>query len=347
VHAFLLEDAEVRYAELPWEYRLETLPRELQELSSESPTSLAPAERERRLSRLEECAQLLAARLLPEPFATRLARLQELYVSGAELLEVPLELLPLDDEPLGLRLAVAHLPSMPVGLALARAAAQDSSPRAFTVQLLAAPEQAAELDGKAARLTPLRLTSDDLRDLRGTGPQIPLLGTTATPEALFASLEEHRVSFLHVLVHGLANHRHELPAALVLAPDERHADGLLWNDELVTRQFESPPFVALSACSSALGPRRVGDDGAAQLGGAFLARGARVTLLSTHALALEPTVRLMRVLTRGLEHGATPARALLAARLALADEPAFAHPFFLFGLRLDGLGHAPLHARPQ
>lgn len=347
VHAFLLEGTEVLHAALPWEYRLETLPRQLAELLSTSPTPLAPSERARRLAQLEEHARLLAARLLPEPFTARLAKLEELYVSGAGLLDVPLELLPLGSEPLGLRLALAHLPSLPVGLALARSAREDTAARPFSVQLVAAPQPAPELEGEPARLAPLRLAPGDLRRLRGPGSDAPLLGEAATPEALFAALGRQRTSFLHVLVHGHANHRRELPAALVLAPDTRHADGLLWNDELVSRPFVSAPCVALSACSSALGPRRIGDDGAAQLGGTFLARGARVTLLATQELALEPTVLLMSAFTDELERGTTPARALLAARRALAREPAFAHPFFLFALRLDGLGHAPLHARPQ
>ena len=342
VHVFALDGDGLAHAAVPWRYELEPGPRELAELLSASPTGLTPELRGRRLQRLETLARDLADRLFPPALAGRLAAARALHVSGAELLgPFPLECLPLGDTALGLRLPLAHLPSLPLGLALAREAARDGEPRPFKTQLVAAPAQAPGLQRRWPQLVPLELEPATLARLAGGGA--PLVGGEAGTRALFARLADQPPSFLNLLVHGVSDARRELPGGLVLAPDEESADGILWNDALASHAFRSPPLVALTACYSARGPRRVGDDGLARLSGTFFERGARVLVQAGSELALEPSARLMVVFTQEVQRGRSPSEALWNARRELARDPAFDHPFHLFALKVIGLGLLPVH----
>lgn len=289
----------------------------------------------------------LAGALLPEAIRTRLAEWERVTVLGGDLLgEVAFDALPLaSGEPLGLAKAVTHLPSSAAGLALAARAAPTTAPTTG--------EPAAEyvlvadaVAGDAARerwpeLTAAGRLAREAQRLLDAHPQDTALALRAEG-ATWAAVRGaplHEAGVLQLLVHGVLDGRRELPATLVLTPDE--GDGLVrYEDVLLLAQ--APPLVLLTACGSGAGPPRPGDDVAGRLAGAFLARGALVVLEALGDVEVEPTVRLSELLLAELRRpGATPADALRRARRALVDEGRFTAPADHGRLRLVGLGHAP------
>ena len=97
----------------------------------------------------------------------------------------------------------------------------------------------------------------------------------------------------------------------------------------------------LSSCGSGRGPRRVGDDSLTHLGGAFLTAGARAVVLSPNAVALDTTLALMTHVHEHLAGGMSPASALRAARVELAEQQGPLEAFYLAQFTVVGLGHRP------
>lgn len=339
-HLFCLDAQDSEHFELPWSYAHEPALQTLGELLMNSPGRLANEERARELAAIHAHAEDLARRLLPGPVQERLARWKGAYVVGADLLGgVPFECLRVDGAELGTRVALAHLPSIPVALALA---ARTPEERELSVLLVAAPETGASKGGVVpSPAFPFGRAEEDALTA-GFARATVLSGARATWSGLLEALGREPPRVLHVLVHGVNDAERELSGGLALAPCARLGDGLLWCEDVLATDFRTPELVLLSACGSARGPRRLGDDGLAQLGGAFLARGARCIVQAANDIALAPTVRALEAFDRRLAAGDAPAEALRAARAELAGAPGFAHPFYAQALRVLGLGLEPL-----
>lgn len=340
-HLFCIDAQKIVSFKLPWRYESEPLPRELANQLSASPARLSASARAAERKEFERRAGALAQALLPPEVEQLLATWRGVYVVGADMLgDIPFECLPVGGEALGTRTALAYLPSLSVGLELARRAAAEREPRGRGLLLVAAPENAA--------FEPIAFGKAEQVALSAGFERVRLLsGRDANRTALFERLKADEPALLHFLVHGWSNAEREFSGALALAPCAADPDGLLWGDEILSADFVSPPLVLLSACGSAHGPRRAGDDGLAQLGGAFFSHGARCMIETADDIALAPTLRLMAAFTRAFSAGRSPAEALLDARRELSREPDFAHPFYALSMRVVGLGFESGAARSR
>ncbi len=280
---------------------------------------------------LQEVAKDLGPTILTEAISARVREWDHVHVVGIGLVrDLLIEALPLaGGRALGLTLPVSHLPSLPVGVWLTRRE-RERAPD-FDLALMVASEPNANAVSRSKKeLVRIELSTDELDALVEGFPDErvkPYLG----PRAVQSAIGDH-VAFLHLLAHGLADEHstdRERPAALVLASMGSGDDGLLYCDEV--EELDAPQVVFLSACGTARGPERLGDDGVEHLGGAFLSAGADAVVLSSEALELRATLAFEAVFQRELADGATVAEALLAAR---RDE----QPPFRTRLRIMGLG---------
>lgn len=331
LHLFVLDGRGSRHAYLPWMHEFEPGPRALLARLETSPDPLTPEARRESQAAIEGLASELAARLLPQVARDALAGWEGVYVCGLDLAGgIPVECLPLDGRPLGLRLNVASLPSLPVGLALARRAREAPERTELELLLLAAPEHDPSFGA------PIPLARDQEAALAaGYRRRTVLRGGDASLAGLVQALARGGPDVLCLLVHGKNDPTRELSGGLVLA------GGPVWCEELLAPSWTSPALVVLAACGSARGPRRVGDDGLAQLAGAFFQRGARCVLQARTDLALEPALAQLAGLGAELAQGRSPAAALRAARAELARSERFDHPFYLQALSAVGLGLEP------
>lgn len=361
-HLFCIDGERIEHVQLPWRYGHEPSLQALTRLLASSPARLSDEERAAQQLEIEAHSKELTERLLPRSVQGRLATWKGAYVVGAELLGgVPFECLRVGATELGTTVALAYLPSIPVGLVLAQKKS-DPPRRELGLLLVAAPEiepRSVQIEPKPAQIEP-KPSQIERSLLAGTPPALPfgkaeedvltagyrratvLAGPRATFTGLVEALQRDEPRVLHFLVHGVTDLERELSGGLALAPCAGHADGRLWCEDILEGAFRSPELVLLSACGSARGPRRPGDDGLAQLGGAFLARGALCTVQATNDIAFAATVRMMGAFGRGLAAGESPAEALRAARAELVRETNLSHPFYAQALRVVGLGLEPM-----
>jgi hypothetical protein len=141
---------------------------------------------------------------------------------------------------------------------------------------------------------------------------------------------------LQMVVHGLFDIHRERPAGLLVTTDGA-GDGELWADDVEGVDGSAPrypPLVVLTACGTARGRLRRGDDGRGDLGAAFLLRGANTVVLSAAAQEQGAGLRIAEALHAGLARGESPAAALLALRRDFAAR----------GARLDLLQASLVHA---
>ena len=145
-----------------------------------------------------------------------------------------------------------------------------------------------------------------------------LTGRRATLDR-WRELNPRRYRYLHFAAHARANDQRPAETHLTLADsrlDLRTIRGLDLTAELVT----------LSACETALGPR-VRGEGIVGLPHAFLAAGARGTIVTLWRIADRSAADFMRDYYRALASGRSPSAALLAVRQAwLADSSRSRHP---------------------
>lgn len=145
-----------------------------------------------------------------------------------------------------------------------------------------------------------------------------LTGRRATLER-WRELNPRRYRYLHFAAHARANDQRPAETHLTLADsrlDLRTIRGLDLTAELVT----------LSACETALGPR-VRGEGIVGLPHAFLAAGARGTIVTLWRIADRSAADFMRDCYRALAAGRSPSAALLAVRQTwLSDSSRVTHP---------------------
>ena len=257
-------------------------------------------------------------------------------------------------EPLGLARALYRLPSVPLQLWLARRPPRARGEPERDLYLVAAPLQATELGELWPGMPELPLLpfgeeeQEQLTGAYGEGRALVRTGPSASHETL-AALAPGTTRTLQFVAHGafLQDEDHERGACIILAPADGFPDGLLWCDDV--EQLTSPAeLVVLTACGSARGPQRIGDDGVAHLGGAFLIAGARAVVVAKSDVEYYATLDLMEVFHRRLSEGASPAQALRDARRELAATPGREHPFYHSLIQVLGLGTEPLFPeRPE
>ena len=293
-----------------------TLERTARKLTIAAQRALRSA-REDDLDAVEAAARQAANVFLPPRWAERAAGWSHAFAVGLDGVGyVPLELFPSSDgETIGERLALAYLPSIPVGMQLAQRSAPPAPRADGDVWILAETDaptsvldtwglEPLELDGpsdaKGTPLTPLRAAAGKARVL--TGPEATI------ESAASASASDARV--LHFLAHGLFDPDRERPAGLLLAGN----DGTTWAEDIEAADRAYPELVALTACGTGRGPLRRGDDGRGDLGAAFLARGANAVVLSATPQERDAGLLVARALHEGLSRGLSPAAALQRCR---------------------------------
>ncbi|TAJ02420.1 MAG: CHAT domain-containing protein [Planctomycetota bacterium] len=287
-----------------------------------------------------------APRVLPPQIAARVRAWKSVTISGDELFDdVCFAALSVDGVgALGLERALQHVPSIPLGVALARKPRAPVDARGLELVFLAAPNPSRELPERFARLPRLELDAAGARRACGSFASERarvLVGAGATEGALRKALTPS-VDVLHVMTHGVFDRGRERGQGLLLA-GEGSDPGLWWLDEIDAADgwLRPPPLVLLSVCAAMRGDVRHGDDGITHTAGALLARGSRCVLTSPSDLDYAAQQELGRVVLERVDAGDAPDEALRVARRALASGD-FAHPYYWATLRALGDAHSPL-----
>ncbi|MAB78516.1 MAG: hypothetical protein CMJ89_04095 [Planctomycetes bacterium] len=348
-HLFLLDGENLDHFLLAADHVLEESQQRLIQRYLRAPPRDGEA-RDLFLSGRKECFEENARLLLPEKARARIRSWTHLTVIGYELTNLlPFEDLPLEDgERLGDRCAVGYLSALPTGLALARRRAE-APPRGAgdteaEIWMLSNPRPH-ETFGASFGLEDLPLDATSAREMTAaySGREIRFLhGPEARPAAL-QSASLARAKVLQIVAHGAADLEQERPAMLLLGGPTAE-DSLLRCADV--DRIRSPELVALTACSTAKGPSREGDWGAADFEGAFLAAGASCVVLSPYPVEFHSSRLLMRVFHRELARGAAPSEALQRARSELRDDPRFAEMHLTSLIRACGLAHVAIFESP-
>jgi hypothetical protein len=310
-----------------------------------TPPSVSSDETKRQSDRIQSKGRELGPKLFPASIRERLASWKSLTVVGAELLgDVSIENLSLDgDQPLGLRLAVSYLPSLPLGAYLAERAARQPPP-AIELALFAAPRIGDRVRAKHPGLRPIELAQSQIDALTAPFARDRVL-CVAPEQATRKNLFDERVcgaAVLQIVTHGIFDESLECPAGLQLAetPDDL---GELWSDDVRAHEsWRAPRLAILSVCGAANGPARSGDDALANVAGALIERGSNCVVVSRYPIELDATIELMKLVHARLAAGDSPAEALRAARVALRASDRRSHPFYASLLRVVGLANVPV-----
>jgi hypothetical protein len=292
-------------------------------------------------------AREIAARLWPEPLVARLSGWRSVLLVGDESHIAALQALPLAGVPLGVAKAVTHVPSLSLLAGLRqRAAARPPRPAAGPELVLFADPAVDAAATAAWQIDALNLTTDQLTALCADlpAPRVQRLLHQAATAAALRSAAVADAAQLTILAHGVEDLRAERAAAIAVASPLPSAAGGVGDPALLrceaVEALRVPPLVALGVCGAASGPRRLGDDGAHHLGGAFLLAGADRVVLAGGQLAVGATVALLAEFTAKVRTGSGAAAALRAARAAVRATPGREHPYFWAGLRQLGLPDA-------
>lgn len=308
---------------------------------SEPPAGLDPRDAKLRTDELAATGARLSAALFPAAVRELMRSWSSVTLVGAEYLgDPPLEALPLEGQRLGERWATSHTPSLPTLVALRGARDSEGPPRPVELALIAAPLPSAQVAERWPLVAAAPLRPGDIARLTAAyGARARVLSGADATEGACNALAA-RGAVLQVVAHGVFDPERERGAALVLASDAAD-DGVLTCAE--AERWQVPDLVVLSACGAAFGPARVGDDGIAHLGGAFLKAGARSVVLSRHSIASAATIELMAYFHTELRRaGCSPAEALRRARLALAKDPGWNDPFYTGLVFALGDAHVPV-----
>ncbi len=292
-----------------------------------------------------ELAAQLSAELLPPRVARLVAGWSAIGICGLDTFGwVPFEWLPLRDEDfLGAARAVAYLVSIPFAVARAEEVVE---PASVDVLLVGGAAHGAAARARWPELADVRLDAG-IEDAIFSGyppaRRRILRGPAATPRVL-ADQDLADVGVLQFFAHTVLEPERERPTALVLSAGVD--DGLVRCADV--EQLAGPRLVLLATCRSSAGPVRRGDPHAADLGGAWLAAGARAVLLTRKDVTVPAATEISRTLHRELRAGATPAEALRRLRAGLVADFAARAPLASHLLHVVGLGHeAPLAPLPE
>jgi len=238
--------------------------------------------------------------------------------------------LPFGEGRLGEEKAVGFLPSLALGLALAR---REAAPPVGEIEVLVigAPPSSS---GRPS----LEVSAREWRRLLRAYPterQRLFTGDEATTGVL-ASVDLSRLPVLQFIAHGVYDPDRPLPWGLALTDEELYSEHI--------RSLDSAPrgIVILSSCGSGTGPLRVGEEEQGHMGGELLWGGAQAVVLSQADTALGATLALSSALHDGIGSGQTPAEALRRASAALVFGGEYADPFHHCLVRVLGLAHRPV-----
>lgn len=187
--------------------------------------------------------------------------------------------------------------------------------------------------GESASWARLSASGPEARDVAARARSIPgatvteLSGAQAASKAFVAEAPRHR--WIHVATHGFANEEVDeryacvaelmpgLLTGLVFAGANRSPAGLLTAEQVAWLDLSGCELVVLSACNTALGERRTGDE-LVSLQRAFRLAGARTIVASLWSVDDASTRELMGAFYDGLWRRGLPRHeALRAAQLAM------------------------------
>jgi CHAT domain-containing protein/Tfp pilus assembly protein PilF len=148
----------------------------------------------------------------------------------------------------------------------------------------------------------------------------------ATPAAYLAGKPD-QFSYVHFVAHGTSSRLSPLDSAIVLSKGAAQADSFkLYARDIVQHHLHAD-LVTISACYSA-GERAYSGEGLVGLAWAFLRAGAHNVIAGLWEVTDASTEQLMDRFYDELDHGATPDRALRAAKLSLLHGSDFHNPFY-------------------
>ena len=263
---------------------------------------------------------------------------------------IPFEVLPLEEQVLGMSAAVEHLPSLSLGLLLAQRVSPPMPP-AHDALLMASGTNASKAGGKVAGPVPPEALQSIAEQY---GPREARLLVNEDATLAMVRRRSGAAQVLQFLTHGRYDASRERAACLLLTPESGANDGYVGANEIEgiaagTAALDAPAVVLLTACGSGRAPLRLGDGGASDLAGAFFLASTRTrcVLTSSFDLEVEATRRLSVAFHRVLRAGAGPAEALRQARVDLAADELLADPFYHSLVRVVGMGHAPVFEPPR
>ena len=333
-HLFLVRPDAVEHVALPAADFVEIArfeaERTLRRPLADSGAEWKESERKQALAHFQEV-------LLPPGVCARLREFSRWTIVGEDLLgPVPLEALTLDGAYLGTTRAISRLPSLAVGVRLARRAreAAGAAGAGEPSVLLLAPSL-----GLATPLSEAEV--GEMVAAYPAGSRHIALGSQARIETLERTLPAVRI--LQILAHGLHDPLRERPTGMLLGNTDGQ-ESFFGAEEV--GHLDVPQLVFLTVCGAGRAPKRRGDAGAADLAGAFLAAGtrARCVVQSAYDLDVESARRISSLFHAALLRGDAPAEALRKARAELARDEAFADPFHHASQGVVGLRHEALFA---
>ncbi|MBK8099608.1 MAG: CHAT domain-containing protein [Planctomycetes bacterium] len=282
---------------------------------------------------LVAAARKAGTELLPDGVLAAIADWSTVIVCGTETLgQLPFESLLLPDgRLLGEVKAIANLSALTLlPKLLARPRATPMRKIGFVGQL--APEASVL---RSLGQEPARLTDEVLAPLLepfGKQDRTVLTDAGATPAAV-ANLPFSTLDVVHILAHGCSDPTRRFGHGIALGPDAQHGSGVLWPEAVLAWPVRG--LVILSACNAGRAPRRVGEDHAANFGGALLRAGAHGVIQARGTLVTAELLPLVVALHRELAAGTEVAEALRRARVA-AGSATLARRFHAAQLQLFG-----------
>lgn len=303
-----------------------------------------PGARELRARQIRSVARRLGQLLLPpeHPATERVRAATTLTVVGAELISnaPPDAWVIVDDLPLAVTHAVQSSASLPGAL---EAATRTREPFEHGLGVVANLALDAPLEN-ALPLESFDVPDELLAPWRAPFEQDSwtLTGVDVTRAALAkAAARLRRSACLVFLLHGVSLPELERGAALLLRSPKTGAPEYL-TCEAVERAGDLRGLVLLTACGTAIGPERLGDDQLAGLSGAVLRAGASAVLTSRNVLRLDDVHDLNRRLLAKIAEGIPATEALLQARRARSQAGDALTPYEDARHQLHGAGHVAL-----
>ncbi len=287
---------------------------------------------------VEKSARKLTELLLPERVQEHIRGLSSIAVVGDDQLGwIPMSclLLASPDEkvaprPLGLTHAISYLPSVPVGLHLARMVREKKIVKNIDLNLIYFGDKAIKNHPSWSKIP---FSSSSLNKIYASPRKIKI-SQSLDP----ATLKD--VQVLQFLTHGDSDPGLPRPAKLLMSGSNDFSDGIF--DCRDAEKWTSPPLVVLTACGSGRGQVRRGEAGVSSFEGAFLSMGAKAVLSSPGDLDVMSTLALTEFFHQALVQKHSPAEALRQARVRVANTPRFDHPYFYALMRVVGVGHRPI-----
>jgi CHAT domain-containing protein/tetratricopeptide (TPR) repeat protein len=180
-----------------------------------------------------------------------------------------------------------------------------------------------------------------LVELYGAKGAKTLTGGEATRQAWLSAAPDYRV--LHIATHGILNPANPMYSWLSVAPGKDSADGALEARDILAGNLHADVAV-LSACDTARGGVLSGE-GLVGMSWAFLAAGARSTVVSQWGVDSAGTSDLMLAFHRNLkvvldgDSQVGRAQSLQKAMLAIRRMPRYSHPFYWASFVMIGNGY--------